>query len=91
MGDVLYCLLIINKPFYEACREVFNPRNAMYISRNNGLFNNAACVQRDSIINANTLLNLGRRLMDTEFNEARIAHIKEVLEANEKREYSYTM
>ena len=32
----------------------------MYISRNNGTFNLDACVQRDTIINANTLLHLGR-------------------------------
>ena len=32
----------------------------MYISRNNGTFNLDACVQRDTIINANTLLYLGR-------------------------------
>ena len=32
----------------------------MYISRNNGTFNLDACIQRDTIINANTLMYLGR-------------------------------
>ena len=32
----------------------------MYISRNNGTFNLDACVQRDTLINANTLMYLGR-------------------------------
>lgn len=32
----------------------------MYISHNNGLSNPDVCVQKDTVINANTLLWLGR-------------------------------
>ena len=72
-------MLIISKPFFEGCYEIFNPRNNMYISHNNGLANQQVCVQRDTIINANTLLWLGR-----EYNNdaSRIEHIKSILKRN---------
>lgn len=81
-GDVLNILVLVNKAFTEACYYTFNPRNAMYISRNNGLFNGSVCVQRDSIINANTLFNLGRKYIDN--NDKRVKKIKKILEANKK-------
>lgn len=40
--------------------EVFNPRNSMMISRNDGTFNNDMNIFKDMIINANGLINLGR-------------------------------
>lgn len=81
-GDVLNILVLVNQAFIEACYYTFNPRNAMYISRNNGLFNGSVCVQRDSIINANTLLNLGRKYIDND--EKRVRKIKKILENNKK-------
>ena len=39
---------------------IFNPRNAMYMSRIDGKLNTDVLVQRDTIINANTLMHLGR-------------------------------
>ena len=59
-GDVLNLLLIINQAFYKRAFEIFNPRNAFYISRNDGLFNNSVNHQKDTLINANTLIDLGR-------------------------------
>lgn len=59
-GDVLNIFIIINRAFYERCNIVFNPRNAMYISRVDGKMNADVLVQRDTLINANTLLHLGR-------------------------------
>lgn len=59
-GDVLNIFHIINKAFFERCYIVFNPRNAMYISRIDGKMNADVLVQRDTLINANTLLHLGR-------------------------------
>ena len=59
-GDTLSIFLINNKAFYEECARVFNPRNALYISRNNGMFNNAMNHSRDTIININTLIDLAR-------------------------------
>ena len=55
----------------------------MYISRNNGLFNGSVCVERDSVINANTLLNLGRKYIDED--DSRINKIKKILNANSKK------
>ena len=82
-GDVLNILCIINKAFFEGCYEIFNPRNNMYISHNNGLANQQVCVQRDTIINANTLLWLGREYHD---DPGRIEHIKSILKRNEDNE-----
>lgn len=52
-------MLIIMDEFYIRANEIFNPRNAMYISRNDGKFNNQVNHQKDTIINGNTLLHLG--------------------------------
>lgn len=60
-GDVLNVFIIINQLFYERAYVVFNPRNAMYISHVNGKLNSDVLVQRDTLINANTLLYLGRK------------------------------
>ena len=59
-GDVLNILLPINQTFIKLTWEKFNPRNAMYISRNDGYFNSDVSMQRDTLINANTLARLGR-------------------------------
>lgn len=59
-GDVIYCLVPMNQTFIRLAWEKFNPRNAMYISRDNGYFNTNASMQRDTLINANTLARLGR-------------------------------
>lgn len=59
-GDTLNILLIINKAFQRAAENVFNPRNCMYISKNDGMFNNSYNHKRDTIINMNTLINLSR-------------------------------
>ena len=59
-GDVLNIMHIINKAFFERCYQVFNPRNVMYISKIDGSLNSSVLVQRDTLINANTLLHLGR-------------------------------
>ena len=53
-------LYIINKEFLQAAEYVFNPRNAMYISKNDGMFNNSYNHKRDTIINMNTLAYLSR-------------------------------
>ena len=74
-GDVMNVMYIINRAFYERAREVFNPRNAFYISRNDGLFNNSVNHQKDTLINANTLVELGHSSYTQEDEE----HIKMVL------------
>jgi hypothetical protein len=48
----------------------------MYISRNDGKINASVLVQRDTIINANTLLWLGR----DKYNEAQKAKIMAIKE-----------
>ena len=50
----------MNQTFIRLAWEKFNPRNAMYISRNDGRFNNDVNFARDTLINANGLINLSR-------------------------------
>ena len=57
-GDVLNVLMLINQAFIIRAYQIFNPRNAMYISRADGLLNKAVMVQRDTVINSNTLIHL---------------------------------
>lgn len=57
---MLNILLIINDNFYKRSYQIFNPRNAMQISRNDGKFNNAVNHQKDTVININTMISLGR-------------------------------
>ena len=70
MGDTLNILLIINKEFQTAAEYVFNPRNAMYISKNDGMFNNSYNHKRDTIINMNTFVQLSRDCYTPEQLEA---------------------
>ena len=65
-GDVMNVLYIINRAFYERAREVFNPRNSFYVSRDDGLFNNDVNHQKDTLINANTLISLGQSMYSSE-------------------------
>ena len=73
-GDTLNILLIINKEFERAASYVFNPRNSLYISKNDGMFNNEYNHKRDTIINMNTLVRLSRdRYTLEQMNNIRIA------------------
>lgn len=67
-------LLIINKDFQTAAENVFNPRNSMYISKNDGMFNNSYNHKRDTIINMNTFVQLSRsNYTETELQSIRQA------------------
>ena len=75
-GDTLNVFHIINEPFYLRAREVFNPRNSMYISKNNGLLNKDVLIQRDTLINANALNDLTYR----KYTEQELEHINAIKE-----------
>ena len=53
-------MLIINKDFLNAAHRVFNPAQAMVISKNDGYFNNDYNMQRDTVINSSTMMHLSR-------------------------------
>ena len=59
-GDCLNALLITNKAFEDAVFKSLCPRNCMIISNNDGRFNNDVNHCRDTIINANGLIQLSR-------------------------------
>ena len=64
--DVLNVLYIINQEFFEKAFEIFNPRNNMHISTNDGKFDNATSHQRDTIINLCTFNRLGNKYQTQE-------------------------
>lgn len=77
-GDVLNIFYIINKAFFQRAFMIFNPRNAMYISRNDGKFNNDVNHQRDTIINANTMIRLSRN----RYSEEQLEKIRRIKQKN---------
>ena len=57
----------------------------MYISHDDGLFNTNVCIERDSIINANTLMNLGRH----NYTKKQLDKIK-MLKVKQKEYFEYS-
>lgn len=72
MNTSVNILYIINEEFRKAAETVLNPSNAMLISKNDGMFNSDYNHQRDTIIDANTMLQLSREYYTPE----QIAQIK---------------
>jgi hypothetical protein len=88
-GDVLNVMHIINQAFLERTNIVFNPRNAMYISRIDGKLNSDLLVQRDTLINANTFIHLGRKYYTPEqLEKIRIAKERQKAYINGELEIS---
>ena len=58
-GDVMNILWIINDEFYKYAKRVFNTRDAMFISRNNGYVNEDMLHSRETLMNWNTQHMLG--------------------------------
>ena len=54
----LNVILLINNDLKAAANEVFNPRNAMFISRNDGSMESFFNLQDDAIILVNTFLSM---------------------------------
>lgn len=75
-GDQLNCFHIINQAFFKRAYEVFNPRNNIYVSKNNGMLNSEVLPQKDTIVNANTLNDLTLKKYTPEQLE-KIKRIKE--------------
>lgn len=75
-GDQLNCFHIINEAFFLRAYEVFNPRNNMYLSKNDGLLNREVLPQKDTIVGATTLndLTYGK------YSEAQLEHIRRIKE-----------
>lgn len=82
--DCLNVLYIINKDFLERAIEIFDPRNAMYISRNDGYFDNQMNHQRDQIINMNTFVSLGKKV----YTQQNLKKIYTIL-TNRKQKYGF--
>lgn len=79
-GDALNVLLIINDGFHEMAAEVFNPRNSMYISKNDGMFNMQISHQRDTLINSCSFILEGR----DNYTQEELEEIQSILEENKE-------
>lgn len=73
-GDTLNIIYNPFKEYWEKALAVFNPRDAMMISRNDGMFNNRTNVFKDVLINVNGLMRLGR----SAYTEDELAKIKAI-------------
>lgn len=84
-GDVMNILWIINEELYNHVREVFNPRDAMFISRNNGYVDENMLHSRETLMNWNTHHMMG---MD-QYTEEELEAIK--LIKTKQRENDFNM
>lgn len=57
-GDTLNIMLLINNDLKEASNIVFNPRNAMHVSRNDGEMNSFLNLKKDVMILSNALISM---------------------------------
>ena len=69
-------LLLFNKQFAEACEERYSPNYAFCISRNDGLMNSNINLFKDTVINLNAFLDLGR----DSYSPEQLAKIKNIQE-----------
>ena len=65
-GDCLNILYLINKEYIARSERVFNPRNEMYISKNDGMFNNDINHCKDILVTMNSFINLSREAYSQE-------------------------
>jgi RNA polymerase rpb1, domain 2 len=73
-GDCMNIMYIINKEFERRASKVLNPRNAMMISRNDGKFNSAVNHFKDTYVNLNSLIYVGRDA----YSEAELDNIRKL-------------
>lgn len=71
-GDTLNILLLYNDEFANACEEIYKPSNAFCISRNDGMMNKNINIFKDTAINLNSFIDLGR----DSYSEAQLNKIK---------------
>ncbi len=71
-GDTLNIMLIINQQFLTATAKLFNPRLAMQIDPNDGLFNSKMQLQTDTMICLNSFAQLGIDEIDNPEDQALI-------------------
>lgn len=57
-GDQENVMRILNKEFLKAAENIFNPRNALYISHEDGYVNDSVIHNKDLLVNINSLKNM---------------------------------
>lgn len=65
-GDCLSVKLLLNDKFDKACENVYSPRNAFCISRDDGLFNSMVCIFKDTVINTEAFIHMTRNRYSAE-------------------------
>lgn len=74
-GDTLNILYLFNKNFIDMAESIISPR-VMFISRNDGRFNNDMNFARDTIINANAMKSLCKYTEDEVEQIKRLQNMK---------------
>lgn len=60
----------------KACDEIYNPRNAFCISRDDGMMNQSINIFKDTVINLNAFMNLSKEYY-TEENKEKIKMLQD--------------
>lgn len=65
-GDTLNIKLILNQQFDQKCQEIYSPRNAFCISRDEGLMEPNINIFKDTLINFSAFLSIRKSNYTTE-------------------------
>lgn len=57
-GDTLNIKLILNQQFDKRCQEIYSPRNAFCVSRDEGLMETNVNIFKDTLINFSAFLSM---------------------------------
>ena len=71
-GDTLNFLMIYNEAFRNQCEQIYSPRNAFCISRDDGMLNRNVNIFKDTMINMSTLVDMCRE----NYSDDQLAKIK---------------
>jgi hypothetical protein len=75
-GDTLNFLMIYNEAFRNQCEQIYSPRNAFCISRDDGMLNRNVNIFKDTMINMSTLVDMCRE----NYADGQLAKIKALQE-----------
>ena len=75
-GDTLNFLMIYNEAFRKQCEQIYSPRNAFCISRDDGMLNRNVNIFKDTMINMSTLVDMCRE----NYSQDQLAKIKALKE-----------
>lgn len=73
-GDTLNIKLILNQQFDQKCQEIYSPRNAFCISRDEGLMETNVNIFKDTLINFSSFMSMGK----SKYTDSQLKKIKDL-------------